>query len=868
VSEKLERFNLDNIHKAIAVLFADVKFGGGECIEVRVPDKRKKITASGWFDDIKALALFVAMLAQDGFGDPGSHRHIRENVYFTLNPVHDALLARQPKNTMSIASETTSDANITRRMWLPIDVDPVRAAGVSATDGERKLAREVANATLTKLQDLGFPDNSLVGGCSGNGFHALVRLPDLPNDDESRTLLKRCLAAMQVMVGNDKVDIDTKVFNAARILKAYGTMACKGENTSERPWRLSGLTIVPGKVEPCSLELLQKLAALAPNGNAKRDSGEKRRGPWSEQSLQDYLTWTGWDCKEPVEYNGGVKWVGPCIADDNHKDAAVILHADGDWYYTCFHDSCKGAQNTAAFKAHWETVKGEKYPIPGRDLLVAGADSGLVDLDLTEAAGGEGDAKALVEAAQMEPKRFNSTDTGNMERLVYLYGSRFRYCRQRDWYAWTGKRWAADDMGMINRAAINTVRLFAKQADQLASNEDEAEALKKWALKSEMRTPLSNMVFLAQSAKGVTVRVSEFDTNPWLFNVQNGTVDLHTGELRPHDQADLLTNISPVTYDPEATCPQWERFLDDIMAGNREMIDFLQRAAGYSLTGITTEHCLFLLWGTGCNGKSTFLETIKRLTGTYGRSADMNTFMERRYDGIPNDLAALAGARYVTATESKESRQLDEAKVKQCTGGDTVTARFLRQEFFEFTPQFKIWLATNHKPAIAGTDEGIWRRLRLIPFTVRIPDSKKDERLPAMLAAESSGILNWALQGLKDYQEYGLMEPAGVKEATEEYREAENWLSRFIDENVEQKNGGYVSARNFYNRYRSWAEETKEKVRSERKFAEALQAKGYAASQKTRRGKEQGRFYDNLELRNPLSGFATSPFNDMAHGAM
>jgi P4 family phage/plasmid primase-like protien len=867
MSETLKRFDLDNIQKAVAMLFAGIKFGGGECIELRVPDKRKKITAAGWFDNPEALATAVAKLAQEGFGDPGSHRHIHENVYWTINPVHDALLARQPKNTISIASETTTDANITRRIWLPIDIDPLRAAGVSATDAEKKLARKVAEATLAKLQELGFADNSLVGGSSGNGYHVLLRLPDLPNDDESRTLLKRCLAALQVMVGNENVEIDSKVFNAGRILKAHGTLACKGENTAERPWRMSGLTIVPEKVEPCSLELLQKLAALAPATNSKRNPGEARRGPWNLESLQDYLTWTGWDAKGPAEYNGGHRWVGTCIADDNHPDAAVLLGAEGKWVYTCFHSSCEPTHSAAAFQAHWEKVKGEKYPIPGRDLLVAGADSGLVALDLTEAAGGEGDSQALVEAARKEPKRFNSTDSGNSERLVYLYGPYFRYCPQRGWYAWTRKRWAADDMGMINRAALNTVRLFGKQVVQLASNEDEAEALKKWALKSEMRAQLSNMVFLAQSASGVTVRMSEFDTDPWLFNVQNGTVDLRTGELRPHNQADMLTNISPVKFDPNAACPLWEGFLHDIMAGNREMIDFLQRAAGYSLTGITTEHCLFMLWGSGRNGKSTFLEALKYVLGTYGTTAAMSTFMESQHDGIPNDLAALAGARFVTATESKESKRLDEAKLKQVTGGDTITARFLHKEFFEYRPQYKIWLATNHRPAIMGTDEGIWRRLRLVPFTVYIPDEKKDEKLPAKLQAESAGILAWALRGLEEYREHGLMEPEGVIEATAEYREAEDWLTRFLDEHTERKDGGYVQARKLYTQYCDWAKETKEQVRSERRFAEALQEKGFVPTKKTRRGKEQGRFYDGLELRNPLTGFA-SPLDHLTYGPM
>jgi len=867
MSDTLKRCSLDIIRKVIVVLFSAVSWGAGECVEVRMPGNNKRPTAAGYFDNPETLATAVAKLAQDGYGEPGSPRHILGPVCWTINPVDDALLARQPKNTICVATDTTSDVNVTRRAWLPIDVDPVRAAGVSATSEEKKLASEVTKATLEKLQELGFPDSCLIAASSGNGYHVLVRLPDLPNDDESRVLLKRCLAALQYLVGNDKAEVDSTVSNAARIIKAYGTIAAKGQNTDERPWRMSKLLKVPESIEPCSLELLEKLAALAPDTAPKRDSGEKRRGPWTLESLQDYITWTGWVCKGPAEYNGGHRWVGTCIADDSHTDAAVLLGAEGRWVYTCFHTSCEPTHSVAAFKAHWEKLKGEVYQFPSRNLLVAGADSGLVDLGLAEAEGGEGDAKALVGALQLPPKKFNSTDAGNMERLVYHYGSYFRYCLQRGWYAWTGKRWAADAMGTIYRASLNIARLSGKQADQLASNEDEAEALKKWALKSESRTQLSNMVFLAQSANGIAVRMSEFDTDRWLFNCDNGTLDLQTSELRPHSQADMLTNISPAKFDPNAACPLWEGFLHDIMAGNREMIDFLQRAAGYSLTGITTEHCLFMLWGSGRNGKSTFLEALKYVLGTYGTTAAMSTFMESQHDGIPNDLAALAGARFVTATESKESKRLDEAKLKQVTGGDTITARFLHKEFFEYRPQYKIWLATNHRPAIMGTDEGIWRRLRLVPFTVYIPDEKKDEKLPAKLQAESAGILAWALRGLEEYREHGLMEPEGVIEATAEYREAEDWLTRFLDEHTERKDGGYVQARKLYSQYCDWAKETKEQVRSERRFAEALQEKGFVPTKKTRRGKEQGRFYDGLELRNPLTGFA-SPLDHLAYGPM
>jgi hypothetical protein len=236
---ELKLYNLEEIRKASSFLFADVKFGGGECVEVRMMSKKKGLTVSGWFDDIEAMAKAVARLARDGFGNPDTYRFVHENVFWTCNPANDALLSRQPKNAVDFVSENTSDLNITRRIWLPVDIDPLRPSGVSSTAEEKKLAKEVANRLIARLEELGFAPENIVGGTSGNGYHILIRV-DLPNDNESRDLLKRCLAAMQAMVGTGKVEIDPKVFNAGRFIKAYGTAARKGVLMTSRPSRRPG----------------------------------------------------------------------------------------------------------------------------------------------------------------------------------------------------------------------------------------------------------------------------------------------------------------------------------------------------------------------------------------------------------------------------------------------------------------------------------------------------------------------------------------------------------------------------------------------------------------------------------------------------
>ena len=261
-----------------------------------------------------------------------------------------------------------------------------------------------------------------------------------------------------------------------------------------------------------------------------------------------------------------------------------------------------------------------------------------------------------------------------------------------------------------------------------------------------------------------------FDQPPWLLNVLNGTVDLHTGILHEHRREDLLTKLAPVVYDPDATCPRWEAFLMRIMGDNVELVAFLQRAAGYALTGDTREEVIFILYGTGANGKSTFLEVLRALLEDYARQADFTTFLARRSDGVRNDVARLAGARFVTAVEAASGRRLDEALIKQLTGRDPVPARFLYQEYFEYYPEFKLFLATNHKPVIQGADEGIWRRIRLIPFAVTIPAAEQDRTLRATLRSELPGILNWAIQGCLAWQREGLGEAEAIQQATAAYR--------------------------------------------------------------------------------------------------
>lgn len=334
------------------------------------------------------------------------------------------------------------------------------------------------------------------------------------------------------------------------------------------------------------------------------------------------------------------------------------------------------------------------------------------------------------------------------------------------------------------------------------------------------------MITLAQSERGIPLLPEQLDCDPWLLNVANGTLDLRTGTRQAPRREDLLTKYTAVDHDPDARCPHWDAFLRRIMANNTNMIEFLQRAIGYALTGDCREQVLFLLYGTGANGKSTFLEVVRALLGTYAAQTDFTTFLARSSDTVRNDLARLAGARFVTAVEAEDGRRLDEALVKQLTGGDRITARFLFEEFFEFDPQFKLFLATNHKPVIWSTGHSIWRRIRLIPFTVTIPEAEQDRTLPATLRTELPGILNWALQGCLTWQRGGLGVPKEVEDATQDYRTEMDVIADFLAGSCVWEPGAKVARKVLYETYEVWSARNGERPLSSKVFSKLLKEHG------------------------------------------
>ncbi len=359
------------------------------------------------------------------------------------------------------------------------------------------------------------------------------------------------------------------------------------------------------------------------------------------------------------------------------------------------------------------------------------------------------------------------------------------------------------------------------------ADEAQRKALVAHALRSESDGKLRAMVNLSKSEAGIPIAPAAFDRDPWLFTAENGTLELRTGTLRRHRPEDFLTKLAPVIYDPDATAPIWEAFLTRIFANDPAMVGYLQQAIGYSLTGQTIEQCWFLLHGIGANGKSTLLRTLIDLLGDYATWTPTQTLLVRRGEGIDNDLARLRGARFVGATETDGGRRLAEELVKRLTGGDKVAARFLYGEFFEFAPECKLWLATNHKPEIRGTDHATWRRVRLIPFTVTIPDAEQDRRLLEKLRAEFSGILRWMVEGCLAWQRKGLGLPDAVRQATADYRASMDVMGQFFADCCAVETQATARAADLYRAYGGWCETNKEYPESQRRFGEALSERGY-----------------------------------------
>ena len=439
---------------------------------------------------------------------------------------------------------------------------------------------------------------------------------------------------------------------------------------------------------------------------------------------------------------------------------------------------------------------------------------------------------------------------GNGERFVDNYGAVTRYCYELSmWLVWTGKLWSMDAKAAVEAMAKRIARLILDEM-KLALERSEAEgktsrdieaiekAYKRHYRSAARASGVTDTLKMAQSEPGMKVAVGQLDTDPMLLNVANGTIDLRDGSLRPHRRGDAITKIAQAAFDSDAPCVRWMEFLDRIFDGDDELIAFIQRAVGYSLTGEVIEQCLFFLHGTGQNGKSVLIQTLLSVLGEYAQKAPTELIMRQERSssgGATPDMARLRGVRLAVTAELDENQRMGEARVKDLTGADRVVARKLYCDPIEFDPTHKLWIYGNHKPTIRGTDDGIWRRIRLVPFTVKIPDEEKDHHLIDKLRRERNGILAWAVRGCLEWQRNGLGLSGAVASATAAYRSESDRLALFLDECCVVEPSARVGKGELYAAYEDWCRHSGERPMSKKKLGLQLIERGFSDERDMRR---------------------------------
>ena len=563
-----------------------------------------------------------------------------------------------------------------------------------------------------------------------------------------------------------------------------------------------------------------------------------------------------WDAKRrkmappdprPLYNQPGLKDAAQVVLVEGEKCAQALIHA-GVTATTAMHGA-----NAPVDKTDWTPLEGKAVLIwPDRDkpgweyaasaaqaVLDAGARSCHILYPPQEAAEGWDAADAIAEgfdvasflvhgprmqihavAEDAEPVVSSDESVWGTEDALALAFTR-RYHRDwryvaawGRWLVWDGQRWRNED----TLAATDLIRSVCRQTAVRADD-------RKVAAKLASSGTVGGVERLARADRRHAATTDEWDADPWLLNTPGGVVDLKTGRMRANDRADRMTKITTAT--PRGECPQWRSFLSDVTGGDQNLQDYLQRMVGYALTGSTREHALFFLYGTGANGKSVFVNTLADILGDYATNAPMDTFMETRTDRHPTDMAGLRGARFVAAIETEQGKRWAESKLKSLTGGDKIAARFMRQDFFEFFPQFKLFVAGNHKPAIRNIDEAMKRRLHLIPFTITVPPEKRDKHLQQKLLAERDGILAWALEGCLAWQRLGRLDPPQlVLDATDEYFEAEDALGRWMDERCLRVGTAKSLTAELFTDWKQWAEAAGEFVGSQKRFADLLLTRG------------------------------------------
>lgn len=436
--------------------------------------------------------------------------------------------------------------------------------------------------------------------------------------------------------------------------------------------------------------------------------------------------------------------------------------------------------------------------------------------DLIAVYGDDALAEVFASAHGDQDRPAEYSDDALALKFTELYGNNFRYTATWGrWSRWDGTCWRRDESLQVFDLARAVCRSTAAGVEN-----------QRVAPRIASAQTVAAVERLARADRQHAATIDQWDADPWLLNTPGGVVDLRTGELRPAACADYMTKITAVA--PGGERHLWQSFLSRITNGNEDLQRFLQRMCGYALTGVTREHALFFLYGTGANGKSKFLNAIAGVMGDYAKTAPIETFLDSKNQHHPTDLAGLQGARLVTAIETDDGRRWAESKIKTLTGGDRIAARFMRQDFFEYVPQFKLIVAGNHKPGLRTVDEAVRRRFNLLPFTVTIPVHERDPELDEKLRKEWPGILKWMVEGCLSWQSEGMQAPKAVSEATQDYFASEDLLARWIEDRCDVSGAHWTSTTALFTDWRTWCDQNQEYAGSQKSFSQNLESHGFS----------------------------------------
>ncbi len=769
-------------------------------IEARILYKDGKMKHTGWYVDMEKMSRDLVSY---------DRRNDVEAIYLTLNPVDPSLIARAAnriRETLGIS--LTSDEDIIRRRWLPIDLDPKKKADISTTEEEFNLAVQKMSEIVNYLSSLGW--SKPVIGVSGNGIGMLYPI-DLPANDDG--LVKRVIEAFCKKFNNNNIEIDGTVFNPARLWKIYGTMTRKGDNMvgipniPDRPNRRSKILYVPDKIEVVTREQLEDLikrieGEAPPESNKQENKDEAKTEPPVDNNknksrkFEDKrkivekvligLKKEGIECVEK-DLGDKVSWdLNRCPFNSVHHDGAFIrIKPNGAIIAGCQHKSCSESNRWG-----WKELRTKYDP----DYIIR------------------------IDAPSNYESPYILNDLGNSERFADMFEHSLKYNTSIDrWYYWNGKMWVACEHLEEIRMAKKVPEAIMEEANEIEAITKEAakykENLKNWANRCGNEEKLRKMLKLAESHEYFTKSAADFYSETRYFNCQNGLYDTVDMKFLPHDKSLILTRISNVVYDPEATCPQFLNFLDIIFEGDQEMIKYVQRIMGYILTGKPIEQAWFFFFGKkGANGKSTFCNTIVNVLGEnqYAMKTDISTFLTDKKDSIPSLVAGLAGYYFIWASEPDEGKTLSMSLIKQFTGNEPIRARFMYEDYFAYFPQGSIFILGNVELTITEKTPAAWRRVQRLPFTKSIPVEERDKDIEAKLKSETPGIFNWMLEGLKEYRELkGLNPPEKVKASVKDYEANMNTLKKFLDKSVTlgENPDDKILGTTLYNLYKDFCED-------------------------------------------------------------